>query len=209
MEEIKGTTFFKSITKNMFSDVLAPAESESGVRKILKNFWKKLWAKNVSGLKLCRPITPQDSSGPPTLYIFFWHLKHALQDRLSKSSFPRSGTEPTMSGTKTTTAIRLLVLDYILPLSFAQLHIPNKKLVFSIFRHQGKVGTKWSTVIRVRQAHLPQGLKFFEKNFFIRHLLIVGCVPPSRTFSISLRTQKIASWVQPFQCLPQPAPKSL
>ena len=38
LEKIEGTKFFKTITKNMFYGILTLAESESGIRKILKNF---------------------------------------------------------------------------------------------------------------------------------------------------------------------------
>ena len=46
VEKIEGTKFSNINTKNMFYGTITLAESESGVRKILKNFWKKLWAKN-------------------------------------------------------------------------------------------------------------------------------------------------------------------
>ena len=90
------TKFFKTITKNMFNGTLILAESESGVRKIFKNFWKKLWAKNFFRPKLYRSITSQDSSGPPTCYIFFWHLGDALQDRTFKSGFERKFKKSTI-----------------------------------------------------------------------------------------------------------------
>ena len=64
LEKIEGTKFSNINTKNTFYGTITLAESESDVRKILKKFWKKLWAKNFSGLKLFWPITSQDLSGP-------------------------------------------------------------------------------------------------------------------------------------------------
>ena len=87
VEKIEGTQFSNINTKNTFYGTITLAESESDVRKILKKFWKKLWAKNFLWLKLWRPITPQDSSEPPTCYMFFWPPKDALHHRLFKSGF--------------------------------------------------------------------------------------------------------------------------
>ena len=97
--------------------------------------------------------------------------------------------------------IEFLMADYILPPGSIPIHPAVFLFQNSIFRHKGKVGTKGSTVGRVSTAHLPQGFKFLKKFFFHRYLLIVGCDPTSRNFLLSLRTQKIASWVRPFRCL--------
>ena len=42
VEKIEGTKFSNINTKNTFYGTITLAESESGVRKILKNFLKKL-----------------------------------------------------------------------------------------------------------------------------------------------------------------------
>ena len=87
VEKIEGTTFSNINTKNMFYGILTHAESESGVRKILKKSLKKVMGQKLFGTQTLPAHTSQDSSGSPTCYIFFCHSGDALQDRLFKSGF--------------------------------------------------------------------------------------------------------------------------
>ena len=70
LENIEGAKFSYFNMKNMFSGVICPAESESGLRKILKNFRKKLWAKKFWTKNFKPPQLFKTQVNPNMLYIF-------------------------------------------------------------------------------------------------------------------------------------------
>jgi len=72
--------------KNCLYCAFLYAESESGLRKILKNFPGTLESHKVSRHFANLAITFWDSCGPPTYYTFFWPPRDALSNWLSKKA---------------------------------------------------------------------------------------------------------------------------
>ena len=70
LENSEGAKFSYFNMKNMFSGVICPAESESGLRKIQKNFYKKLWAKNFWDSNFAGPQLFKTQVDPQH-YIYF------------------------------------------------------------------------------------------------------------------------------------------